>query len=128
MADVALIVDDEKIIRDLVEAFLETEGYETYTASSGIEGLRQVYDKRPDVVISDVVMSGMDGYEFCYLANEVCGVPVMMVTGVKAESNILRFKPDVDDYMLKPFDMDEFLRHVARLISRSRQRSMAGVS
>ncbi|MCH8109382.1 MAG: response regulator [Chloroflexi bacterium] len=128
MADVALIVDDEKIIRDLLEAFLETEGYETYTASSGIEGLRQVYDKRPDVVISDVVMSGMDGYEFCYLAHEMCGVPVMMVTGVKAESNILRFKPDVDDYMLKPFDMDEFLRRVARLISRSRQRSMAGVS
>ena len=61
MADVALIVDDEEIIRDLLEAFLETEGYETYTASSGTEGLRQVYDRRPDVVISDVVMPEMDG-------------------------------------------------------------------
>ena len=120
MADIALIVDDEKVIRDLLEAFLETEGYETYTASSGIEGLRQVYEKRPDIVISDVVMAGMDGYEFCYLAREMCGVPIMMVTGVKAESNVLRFRSDIDDYMLKPFDMNEFLKRVAGLISRSR--------
>lgn len=125
MADIALIVDDEKTIRDLLEAFLETEGYETYTASSGIEGLRQVYEKRPDIVISDVVMSGMDGYEFCYLAREMCDVPIMMVTGVKAESTVLRFNPEIDDYMLKPFEMDEFLRRVAGLISRSRQDSMA---
>ena len=120
MADVALIVDDEKTIRDLLEAFLETEGYETYTASSGIEGLRQVYEKRPDVVISDVVMPEMDGYEFCGLAREMCDVPIMMVTGVKAESNVLRFRSDIDDYMLKPFDMNEFLKRVAGLISRSR--------
>ena len=125
MADIALIVDDEKTIRDLLEAFLETEGYETYTASSGIEGLRQVYEKRPDIVISDVVMSGMDGYEFCYLTREMCGVPIMMVTGAKAESAVLRFNPGIDDYMIKPFDMDEFLRRVAGLISRSRQNSEA---
>ena len=107
-------------MRRRLEAFLETEGYETYTASSGIEGLRQVYEKRPDIVISDVVMSGMDGYEFCYLAREMCDVPIMMVTGVKAESNVLRFRSDIDDYMLKPFDMNEFLKRVAGLISRSR--------
>lgn len=120
MADVALIVDDEKVIRDLLEAFLEAEGYETYTASSGTEGLRQVYDKRPDVVISDVVMPEMDGNEFCCLARKMCGVPIMMVTGVKAESNILRFNSDIDDYMVKPFEMDDFLKRVANLISRSR--------
>ena len=125
MADIALVVDDEKEIRDLLEAFFETEGYETYTASSGIEGLRQVYEKRPDVVISDVVMSGMDGYEFCYLAREMCGVPIMMVTGMKAESTVLRFNSEIDDHMIKPFEMDEFLRRVAGLISRSRQNSVA---
>ncbi|MCH7786516.1 MAG: response regulator [Chloroflexi bacterium] len=120
MADVALIVDDEEIIRDLLEAFLETEGYETYTASSGTEGLRQVYDRRPDVVISDVVMPEMDGYEFCCLAREMCDVPIMMVTGVRAESNVLRLSTDIDDYMTKPLDMDDFLKRIAGLISRSR--------
>ena len=96
MADVALIVDDEEIIRDLLEAFLETEGYETYTASSGTEGLRQVYDRRPDVVISDVVMPEMDGYEFCFLARETFDTPLLMVPWWRADSHHRTSNTEID--------------------------------
>ena len=118
-----LVVDDQELVREVLAECLELGGYEPCIASNGDEGLRQLHEHQPDLVITDMRMPGMDGYEFCYLAREMCGVPIMMVTGVKAESTVLRFNPEIDDYMLKPFEMDEFLRRVAGLISRSIQPS-----
>ncbi len=61
---VVLVVDDEPLQRDILKTILEDEGYETYTASSGEEGLRSVKEFDPDVVLTDLKMEGMDGIEF----------------------------------------------------------------
>ena len=120
MADIALIVDDEKTIRDLLEAFLETEGYETYTASSGIEGLRQVYEKRPDIVISDVVMSGMDGYEFSRLVRDACDAPIIMLTGLAEVAPDAPSLNIIDAFIAKPIKIHDLLAQVAALLSDKR--------
>ena len=60
-----LIVDDEHLVRDLFAVVLETDGYVTFVASNGLEGLRQFYENRPDLVISDMTMPLMEGSEFC---------------------------------------------------------------
>lgn len=119
MAATVLIVDDEPGIVDLLTAWMELAGYEACTASNGYEGLRQLYQHRPDLVISDVMMPGMDGYEFCHLVRQACDVSIMLITGVEQEEDkVKRLSRDIDSYMMKPFRMQEFLSQVEALLQR----------
>ena len=68
MPETVLVVDDEDSIREILTAWLEDQGYNTVTSTNGIEGLRQLYQHRPDLVVADILMPEMDGYEFCRLA------------------------------------------------------------
>ena len=61
MAETVLVVDDEETIREILTTWLEDSGYETYTSSNGIEALRELYQRRPDLVIADILMPEMDG-------------------------------------------------------------------
>jgi len=120
MVDKILIVDDEPSIRELLAAFLEIEGgYEVYTAPSGHEGLRQLYEHHPDLVVTDIMMPGMDGYEFAHHVRQACDVPIMIVTGVTSElneGNVRKITSEIDDYMMKPIGMDDFLNRVSALL------------
>ena len=117
-----LIVDDEVSIRDMLERMLEFAEYETCTASSGYEGLQQLQDRKPDLIISDVLMPGMDGHEFCQRVREVSDVPIMMLSGqVNLEDEQERVHAQslgINAVMSKPLRMAEFLDTVESLINR----------
>ena len=125
MTSKVLIVDDEKVIQELLIALLETEGYEICTASNGEEGLRQFQEAQPDLIVSDVMMPVMDGYEFCRRVREISDVPIIMITGMGGHSeNVLKLNL-VDVFMDKPIEMDDFLSQVDTLLNRNRDIGLA---
>ena len=125
MAETVLVVDDEETIREILTTWLEDSGYETYTSSNGIEALRELYQRRPDLVIADILMPEMDGYEFCRLVREVSEAPVMLLTALgKEQDKVKGLNLGADDYVVKPVGMDEFLARVGTLL---RRRGRSGV-
>src|SRR6476619_8269018 len=106
-----LIVDDEPTIVELLEEHLRSEGYETNHAYSGEEALQLLDSDVPDLVILDLMLPGMDGYEVCRLMQKdarLNHIPVIMLTARSAVPNkVLGYQRGADDYVVKPFDPDE---------------------
>ena len=123
MADAVLIVDDEKYIRDLLETWLNDAGYDTHMAVDGQDGLRQLHEHGPDLIISDVWMPGMDGYLFSRLARRASDAAIIMMTGAAQEVAVLKETDvGVDGFMVKPIEMADFLKQVASAIEKRRQK------
>lgn len=122
-----LIVDDESVIRDILVDWLQEAGFETWTAGNGNEGLQQLQKHHPDLVISDVWMPEMDGYEFCETVRRDSDALIIMMTGVPREAKVLQeMKLDIDDYVIKPIDMVEFMRRIEAVLKTGRS-SVRGV-
>lgn len=106
-----LIVDDEPTIVELLEEHLRSEGYETEHAYSGEEALSRLDTSAPDLVLLDLMLPGMDGYEVCRLMqadSRLNHIPVIMLTARSATPNkVLGYRRGADDYIIKPFDPDE---------------------
>lgn len=120
MAGKILIVDDEKIILELLADSLESEGYETLCASDGFEAMRMMAEGSPDLIITDVQMPEMNGYKFAQYVRRVSDIPVMIMTGVPQEAAVLREMNIGADYcMIKPIALSELLERTARLLSTS---------
>ncbi len=115
-----LVVDDDDGVRDIITRFLELSDYEPIAASSGEEGLRQFAEHQPDLVISDILMPGMDGYEFCSNVRKTSDVPIMMLSGqldLEAEQEKSRsLNIGVGAFMSKPIHLTEFLDTVANVL------------
>ena len=118
MSAMILIVDDEESIRDMLVDSLESEGYQTCVAMNSIEGLRQLAEQKPDLVVSDIRMPGMDGYTFCRHVQKWGDIPIILMTGVPQEMRWFR-QMDIgaSAYLAKPFDLDEFKKQVATLLN-----------
>ena len=103
-----LVVDDLKENTDLLTNFLEPQGYEVIAALSGAEALRLVDQAPPDVVLLDLVMPEMDGYEVCQLLKEnprTRHIPIIVVSGLsEREANVKAIEAGADDFIVKPFD------------------------
>jgi diguanylate cyclase (GGDEF)-like protein len=106
-----LIVDDEPTIVELLEEHLRSEGYDTIHAYSGEEALQLLEGDIPDLVLLDLMLPGMDGYEVCRLMqrdSRLNHIPVIMLTARSAVPNkVLGYERGADDYVVKPFDPDE---------------------
>jgi two-component system KDP operon response regulator KdpE len=114
-----LIVDDEPGLRDLVRINLEHEGFQVVQAENGIQGLEAVREEFPDLVIMDVMMPEMDGWEACRKLREFSQVPVLMLTArVQSQDIVTGLNSGADDYLLKPFNMDELMARVRALLRR----------
>jgi|TARA_Y100000310_G_scaffold162984_1_gene162915 DNA-binding response OmpR family regulator len=121
LTDKVLVVDDEQPVRDLLLTWLEEAGYETCFGTNGLEGLQALYEHRPDLVIADIMMPEMDGFEFCRQVRQVSKAPIMILSGLGQEvEKIKGFDLGADDYVVKPVGMDEFLARAAALIRRTR--------
>ncbi|HEY3232372.1 MAG TPA: response regulator transcription factor [Roseiflexaceae bacterium] len=114
-----LIVDDEPGLRELVRINLEHEGFGVIQAENGVEGLNMVREAHPDLVIMDVMMPEMDGWEACQKLREFSQVPVLMLTAkVQSQDIVTGLNSGADDYLLKPFNMDELMARVRALLRR----------
>ena len=114
MAKRVLIVDDEKAIVDILEFNLQRDGYETLKAYDGPEGLRMAREENPDLVLLDIMLPGMDGFEVCRtLRAEGNDVPIVMITAREEETDkVFGLENGADDYVTKPFSMRELLARV----------------
>lgn len=120
MAKVILIIDDDPDLGILVETVLKSDEYLIYHAYSGPEGLRQTYEVRPDLIILDIMMSGMDGFTVCTRLREMVNTPILMLTALANEKDVIHgFNAGVDDFLKKPFSSSELRARVNSLIRRS---------
>jgi DNA-binding response OmpR family regulator len=121
-----LVVDDDPDVRGLVVQLLERAGYEITVASDGREGVRALYEVRPDLVVLDLTMPRMDGWQALERIREVSDVPVLVLTGRSAELETVRgLKAGADDYVTKPFRRQELLARVEALLRRGTPRERA---
>jgi DNA-binding response OmpR family regulator len=118
-AKILVVDDDETLLRFLAE-YLTREGFQVVTADRGTKGLRALYQERPDLVILDVMMPGMDGWEVSARIREIADVPVIMLTAKTSEADKLRgFRLGVDDYVTKPFSLAELAARVRAVLGRT---------
>lgn len=115
-----LLVDDEKDLVETMEMALEARGFEVLKAYDGEEGLRKALDDKPGIVILDIMMPKMNGYQVCWeLKNrdETKHLSVILLTAKTQESDIFwGFETGADDYITKPFEMAELLKRINKFI------------
>ena len=116
-----LIVDDDPHLRELARVFLQNEGFTIYEAADGLEALVQLETITVDMVILDIMMPTMDGWELCRQLREYYDFPLLMLTA-KGETNdkIQGFQLGTDDYLVKPFEPLELVMRVKALLKRYR--------
>lgn len=114
MSRTVLIVDDEKSIVDILDFNLKKEGYECFKAYDGSEGLRLARQNNPDVILLDVMLPSMNGFEVCSaLRAEGNNVPIIMLTAREEETDkVLGLELGADDYITKPFSLRELMARV----------------
>jgi two-component system KDP operon response regulator KdpE len=114
-----LLIDDDPTLLKLLGQYLRESHFEVYEASTGKEGLRLAYSERPDLVLLDVMLPGMDGWEVCARLREMTDVPIIMLTAKTTESDKLRgFRLGVDDYVTKPFSFAELVARIQAVLNR----------
>ena len=118
-----LVVDDELHLIEMVQMRLEANGYEVITANDGEEGLEKAKSEKPDLILLDVMMPKMDGYEACSLLKndeQLRKIPVVLFTG-KAQEDFedVGKKAGADAFITKPFDPPELLAKIEELIKKS---------
>jgi len=119
MNERVLFIDDDPELVDLAQIWLRKGGYDACTAKDGNEGLHQLYCYRPDLVLLDVVMPRMDGWEVCRRIREMCEIPIIMVSVNAQKSDLVKaFNLGVDDYVTKPIHFPELMARVQAVLRR----------
>ena len=114
-----LLVDDEKMITDPLARSLTQAGYTVLVAHNGREGLALANEKKPDVVVLDVMMPQMDGWDVCRILRQNSTVPILMLTALGDEvDRILGLELGADDYLTKPFSSRELVARLKALLRR----------
>jgi two-component system KDP operon response regulator KdpE len=120
-----LVVDDEPAQLRLAEQVLKNNGYQVILANSGQESLRLVFEQKPDLVLLDIMMPGIDGWQTCSCIRELTDIPIIMLTGKRtSEDDIVRgLESGADEYLTKPVGNRELLARVRTALRRAEQPS-----
>ena len=120
MAISVLVVEDDKNIRDLLQMYLEKEGYAVTVASDGGQGLAKFRAIKPDLVLLDVMMPVMDGWAVCKTIRAESQTPIIMLTAKsETDDKVAGLKSGADDYITKPFEMKEVLARIEAVLRRT---------
>ena len=116
-----LIIEDDLALRGLFKETLQDDGFSVYVASDGIEGLNRFEDTLPDIILLDLIMPHMDGWETLEGIRRVSECPVIIVTGQGTTEDIIKglLEAGADDYLVKSFGLDELTARIKVLIKRS---------
>lgn len=120
-----LVIDDDKTLLRLVQEALNKAKFHVILATNGIDGLQELYARQPDLVLLDVMMPRMDGWETLSRIRQLSHVPVIMLTAKDGETDKLRgFTHGVDDYITKPFSFVELVARAQAVMRRSNERQV----
>jgi DNA-binding response OmpR family regulator len=115
-----LIVEDDLVLRETLAYRLSEQGYEVLLAESGPEGLHLARQERPDVILLDVILPGLDGFEVCRQIRQELTMPILMLTARSDEvDRVVGLEIGADDYITKPFSMRELLARIKASIRRA---------
>jgi len=122
MEQTILVIDDEEPLVRLLQRFLEGEGYRVVSASDGLEGLRLAQEECPDLIVLDLMLPRMDGWETCRRVRDCSDVPIIMLTAIGTNDDKVRgLDLGADDYLTKPFNLAEFAARVRAVLRRYRR-------
>jgi DNA-binding response OmpR family regulator len=115
-----LVVDDDRTILKLLSEYLRLSDFQVYEAPDGSAGLRLAFNEHPDLILLDVMLPGMDGWEVCSRLRELSDVPIIMLTAKATEADKLHgFQLGVDDYVTKPFSFAELVARIQSVMGRT---------
>jgi len=115
-----LVVEDEFDIQELLQNYLENEGYQVVTASDGEQALEMFHRSKADLVLLDILLPRLNGYEVCRAIREESDIPIIMLTALDGEQNqLMGFDLHIDDYIPKPFSMPILLRKIDAILRRA---------
>ena len=122
MARRILVVEDDPSAQRLISYTLEREGYQVIIASNGMEGLKKARGEEPELLVLDVMLPGLDGFELCHRLRgdpQTAALPILMLSAKAQETDISTgMRVGADDYLTKPADPSEIVRRVAKLLSK----------
>lgn len=122
MSERILVVDDEPRFVRLTEANLQTEGYQVVKAKNGKQAVEMTVNEKPDLVLLDVMMPEMDGFQACERIREFSNVPIIMLTAKGEEDQRVKgLNLGADDYIVKPFSASEMLARVRAVLRRAKR-------
>ena len=115
-----LVVDDEYLIRNVIKEYCQSEGYKVDEASNGEEAIDKVYENEYDLIIMDIMMPDMDGYEASKELKEIKDIPIIMLSARTEEEDKLNgFNIGIDDYVTKPFSPKELVARIKANLKRN---------
>ena len=128
MASKVLIVDDDPNICELLRLYLEKDGYEVSVANDGETAVTAESEQKPDIMLLDIMLPGLDGWQVCREIRKTSSVPIIMITA-KGETfdKVLGLELGVDDYVVKPFDAKEVVARVKAVLRRAAPEETSGV-
>jgi DNA-binding response OmpR family regulator len=127
MSKKIMVVDDEERLRSLLQAYLAQDGYNVSTAANGREALMLARQEKPDLIILDIMMPEMDGYEFLRVHRREQDTPIIILTARVDESdNVLGLELGADDYVTKPFSPRVLAARVRAVLRRTGQKTPRG--
>ncbi len=122
MSDKILLVDDDVDLAGMMKRALGNAGYDVVIANDGKAALRAFYEHRPDLVILDVMMPYLDGFQVCQRIRELADTPILMLTAKDSEEDIIKAMDlGANDYLSKTFAIDVLLKHTKILLQRAQQ-------
>lgn len=123
MKERILVVEDDYDIQELLQNFLEADGYEIESARDGIEAIDFFHKKQFDLILLDIMLPKIDGYAVCELIRKESAVPIVLVTALDDEEDQIRgLDLQADDYVTKPFSMPILLRKISAILRRTKER------
>ena len=120
MPKTVLTIDDDNAITELLAMLLRTHGYEVVTANNGEEGIKFIKEKNPHVIVLDLMMPGMDGWQVCKRVRAFSNVPIVILSALDDPAMIAAaLDAGADDYLVKPVSSSILVAHLNRLIRRT---------
>ncbi len=126
MAQTILVVDDERRLRDMLRVYLEKEGYRVVEAGNGREALIFARYEKPDLIILDLMMPELGGYDFIRAYRKEAETPVIMLTAkIEETDKVIGLELGADDYVTKPFGVSELIARVRAVLRRANKQEIA---
>jgi len=120
MPKTVVTIDDDTAITELLAMLLRTHGYEVVTANNGEEGIKYIQERKPNVVVLDLMMPGIDGWQVCKKVRKFSNVPIVILSALDDPAMIASaLDAGADDYLVKPVSSSILVAHLNRLIRRT---------